>query len=90
MQSKKFLEDFFPLFPRQRSNRYLSLGHDSQVLARVWRTKSRVWRKSKLLEHSIGRCQHAGAWALERRLWSPSILLQYRNGRIIWTEPVKS
>jgi hypothetical protein len=28
-------------------------------------TSSRVWRKSRLLEHSIGR-QHAGAWGLER------------------------
>jgi hypothetical protein len=33
---------------------------------------SRVWRKSRFLDHSIGRWQHAGAWALERRLSSPT------------------
>jgi hypothetical protein len=33
---------------------------------------SRVWRKSRFLEHSIGRWQRAGAWALERHRSSPS------------------
>ena len=33
---------------------------------------SRVRRKSRFLEHSIGRWQHAAAWALERRPSSPS------------------
>jgi hypothetical protein len=33
---------------------------------------SRVWPKSRFLEHSIGRWQHASAWALERRHSSPS------------------
>jgi hypothetical protein len=44
----------------------LRLSHVSGV---QW---SRVWRKSRFLEHSIGRWQHAGAWAQERRHSSPS------------------
>jgi hypothetical protein len=51
---------------------------------------SRVWRKSRFLEHSIGRWQHAGAWALERRHTSLSNLHHHRDGGITWTEPVKS
>ena len=34
--------------------RYILLSHDSQAY-------SRVWRKSRFLEHSIGRWQHAGS-----------------------------
>jgi hypothetical protein len=48
-----------------------------------------VWRKSRFLEHSIGRQQHAGAWALERRLSYLVLPGEHRDGRIIWTEPVK-
>jgi hypothetical protein len=49
---------------------------------------SRVWRKSRFLEHSIGRRQHAGAWELSAV--SGPLLHHHRDGRVIWTEPVKS
>jgi hypothetical protein len=46
---------------------------------------SRVWRKSRFLEHSIGR-HHAGA--LELSAVSRPLLRHHRDGRVIWTEPV--
>jgi hypothetical protein len=41
---------------------------------------SRVWRKSKFLEHSIGGWQYVGAWALDRRHPSPSTSPSRRRG----------
>jgi hypothetical protein len=61
--------------------RYILLSHDSQAY-------SRVWRKSRFLEHSIGRRQHVSAWALSGV--SRLLLHHHRDGRVIWTEPVKS
>ena len=40
--------------------RYILLSHDSQAL-------SRVWRKTRFLEHSTAGGSTAGAWALESR-----------------------
>jgi hypothetical protein len=48
------------------------LNYGPRSLPRFFKREDlRVWRKSRFLEHSIGRCV-AGAWAQEGALSSPS------------------
>jgi hypothetical protein len=68
--------------------RYILLSHRPNHVCGVhW---SRMWRKRRLLEHPIGR-RHAGASGAGAPSLSSFYLTSlHRNGRIIWTEPVKS
>ena len=64
------LDKIYYVYARARYIYLVTILRRSYVCGVQW---SRVWRKSRFLEHSISRWQHASAWALERRYSSPFI-----------------